>query len=239
MPDAAPAVGPSMAAFGGSSESCPNCHAQMAADQRYCLNCGLRRGEPRLPFMDAVVFMESMGAPPAGPTPPPPPSAGSGGSPSRMNANAALIAGVATLVLAIGVGFLIGRSGHNESAPVAGGVKVVQVGGAPAEGEGTEAAVTNEAATEKSSGKANGGKGKANGKSKLAEEAKASPKATQKSKENSEVGEHGASKATEEVLHTEGNVELAEPEVKVGGECTKGTAGCGESGKFEGNFFGE
>ena len=32
-----------------------------------------------------------------------------------MNANATLIAGVATLVLAIGVGFLIGRSGHDNS----------------------------------------------------------------------------------------------------------------------------
>ncbi len=53
------------------------------------------------------------------------------------------------------------------------------------------------------------------------------------------MGEHGASKATEEVLHTEGNVKLAEPEVKVGSECEAGTAGCGKSGEFEGNFFGE
>jgi hypothetical protein len=41
------------------------------------------------------------------------------------------------------------------------------------------------------------------------------------------------------VLHTEGDVQLAEPEVSVGGECEKGTAGCGDTGKFEGNFFGE
>ena len=83
---------PSMAAFGGN-ESCPNCGARMAADQRYCLNCGHRRGDPRLPFMDAVVFMESMNAAAggAGAAPPPPP-AESGGS-NRWNANAALIAG--------------------------------------------------------------------------------------------------------------------------------------------------
>ncbi len=31
-------------------EACPNCAAPMAADQRYCLNCGARRGEPRVPF---------------------------------------------------------------------------------------------------------------------------------------------------------------------------------------------
>ena len=225
-----------MAAFGGN-ESCPNCSAQMAADQRYCLNCGHRRGDPRLPFMDAVVFMESMGSPGAGAgaTPPPPPAETK--SSSRMNANAALIAGVATLVLAIGVGFLIGRSGHENSPQAAAAPQIIKVGGGGGEeGGGTEAGATEESSTEKGA-KTKGGKSK--GDSKAAEEAKTSPKATKKSKENSEVGEHGASKATEEVLHTEGNVKLAEPEVKVGGECTKGTAGCGETGKFEGNFFGE
>jgi hypothetical protein len=221
-----------MAGF-GSNESCPNCGAQMAADQRYCLNCGHRRGDPRLPFMDAVVFMESMGAPggAAGAAPPPPPAAPSS---NRWNANAALIAGVATLVLAIGVGFLIGRSGHEGSTQAA-APQVIEVEGGSG-GGGEEAAATG--ATEENTG----GKEKSGGKkggSKTAEEAKTSPKATKKSKENSQVGAHGASKATEEVLHTEGDVQLAEPEVKVGGECEAGTAGCSDSGKFEGNFFGE
>jgi hypothetical protein len=224
-----------MAAFGGS-ESCPNCSARMAADQRYCLNCGHRRGDPRLPFMDAVVFMESMGSPGVGgaATSPPPPSAPK--SSPRMNANAALIAGVATLVLAIGVGFLIGRSGHEGSnqAAAQAPIKVIEVGGNGGGAETAEAAAPEEkaATTSKKSGKSKGN-------SKLEKEAAESPKATKKAKENSEVGEHGASKATEEVLHTEGDVKLAEPEVKVGGTCTKGTAGCGETGKFEGNFFGE
>jgi hypothetical protein len=232
-------VGPSMAAFGGN-ESCPNCSAQMAPDQRYCLNCGHRRGDPRLPFMDAVVFMESMGGSGAGAGTPPPPPPGQGNSSggSRMNANAALIAGVATLVLAIGVGFLIGRSGHDSTPQAAAAPQIIKVGGVEEGGGGgeeTEAAGTEESG--KKGGKEKGGKSK--GKSKLAEEAKSNPKATAKAKENSEVGEHGASKATEEVLHTEGNVKMAKPEVEVGGECEKGTAGCGETGKFEGNFFGE
>src|ERR1700712_4105219 len=142
-----------MAAFGGSG-SCPNCRARMAADQRYCLNCGHRRGEPRLPFMDAVVFMESMG-PGGGPsaTPPPPPSEPKPSN--RMNANAALIAGVATLVLAIGVGFLIGRSGHDGASNTAAQapIKVIEVGGG---GEATETASTEtapETTAEKGKGK--------------------------------------------------------------------------------------
>jgi hypothetical protein len=219
-----------MAAFGGG-DSCPNCSARMAADQRYCLNCGHRRGEPRLPFMDAVVFMESMSSPGgAAGTPPPPPSEPK--SSNRMNANAALIAGVATLVLAIGVGFLIGRSGHEGSnSPAAEApIKVIEVGGGG--GESTETAATetstgsNADAGTKKSGKESGG-------------GKKSAKATPKAEKNSEVGSHGASKATEEVLHTEGDVKLAEPEQKVGGSCEKGAAGCSAGGEFTGNFFGE
>jgi hypothetical protein len=223
-----------MAGF-GSNESCPNCGAQMAADQRYCLSCGHRRGEPRLPFMDAVVFMESMSGPAGDRAAPPPPPAERPGS-GRWNANAALIAGVATLVLAIGVGFLIGRSGHDGSTQAAAPQVIKVEGGTGGGGEETTAA--SEASEETAGGKEKSGR-KHKGGSKTAEEAKTSPKATEKAKANSQVGAHGASKATEEVLHTEGDVQLAEPEVKVGGECEAGTAGCGNSGKFEGNFFGE
>jgi hypothetical protein len=221
-----------MAAFGGS-DSCPNCGARMAADQRYCLNCGHRRGEPRLPFMDAVVFMESMSSPGgAAGTPPPPPSEPK--SSNRMNANAALIAGVATLVLAIGVGFLIGRSGHDTSGNAAAEapIKVIEVGGGGGGGESSETAST-ETATKSTAGAGKKKSGKESG------GGKKSAKATPEAEKNSEIGSHGASEATEEVLHTEGDVTLAEPEQKVGGSCEKGAAGCSSGGEFTGNFFGE
>lgn len=218
-----------MAAFGGN-ESCPNCGARMATDQRYCLNCGHRRGEPRLPFMDAVAFMESMSSPGgAAGTPPPPPPAEPRSN--RMNANAALIAGVATLVLAIGVGFLIGRTGHENSggAQADAPIKVIEVGG----GGGGE--TTGSASEQSTESTADSSKGKGSSKE---SGGKSSPKATPKAEKNSETGAHGASKATEEVLHTEGDVEFAEPEQKVGGKCKPGTAGC-EGEEFTGNFFGE
>jgi hypothetical protein len=224
-----------MAAF-GASDSCPNCGARMAADQRYCLNCGHRRGEPRLPFMDAVVFMETMNAPggTAG-SPPPPPPAQSGGSNNRWNANAALIAGVATLVLAIGVGFLIGRTGHeNSGAPTGGGeVKVVQVGGAPAAG-GTEEAATPEASTEATTGGKTGNEAKAGGESKSKGGAK--PKASEV-EEGSKEEEKLAEEKTAETLHANGP--LAKPKAQVGETCEKGTPGCSTGGEFNGNFFGE
>lgn len=229
-----------MAAF-GSSESCPNCNARMAADQRYCLNCGHRRGDPRLPFMDAVVFMESMNSAPggAGGATPPPPPAQSGGSNNKWNANAALIAGVATLVLAIGVGFLIGRTGHNDNSSAGNGggeVKVVQIGG----GTGGEVAATSDESTapeesaggaEKSSGsKSSGGKAK----SKPAKEKSAAEKT--KIKEGSEEETKAIEEAQNEVLHA------TSPQAKVGAQvgetCEKGTPGC-EGEEFTGNFFGE
>lgn len=222
-----------MAGF-GSNESCPNCGAQMAADQRYCLNCGHRRGDPRLPFMDAVVFMESMSAPSggAGAAPPPPPAEQPNSG--RWNANAALIAGVATLVLAIGVGFLIGRTGHEGSSQAA-APQVIKVEGGPGGGgEETAAAPTTEESSgaqekSKSKGKRKGGKSALN--------AENGGKATKKAEANSEEGDHGATEGVEKVLHTAGDVEL-ETEVEVGGKCKDSAAGC-EGGEFTGNFFGE
>ena len=119
-PSTAPVAGPPARAAPSlrlSAAATPaHCGAD-GADQRYCLDCGNRRGEPRLPFMDAVVFMDSVKHP-GEPRPPPPPP------PRRApaaddHANAALIAGVATLVLAIGVGVLIGRSGDDGSGNAA------------------------------------------------------------------------------------------------------------------------
>lgn len=238
-PPSEPAVGPampSMAAF-GSNETCPTCNARMAADQRYCLNCGHRRGDPRLPFMDAVVFMESMNSSPGGAgTPPPPPAQQSGGSNNKWNANAALIAGVATLVLAIGVGFLIGRTGHNDNSSAgAGKVQVVQVGGTG----GGEAEVPSEVAPTTPEGagetpttpKSGSGNGKGNAKP---GQKKSTPEKTQV-KEGSQEEKEIAQEASEAVLHP--TVPTVEAGSQLGESCEKGAAGCSANGKFEGNFF--
>jgi hypothetical protein len=232
-PPSEPAVGPampSMAAF-GSNETCSNCNARMAADQRYCLNCGHRRGDPRLPFMDAVVFMESMNSAPGGAgTPPPPPAQQSGGSNNKWNANAALIAGVATLVLAIGVGFLIGRTGHNDNSTQAQAPQIIKVeGGSGGGGEAVEEAT---APTEKPS--TPNTKSEPGGKK--SSKPKGESKATPETNENASTGAHGQSQATEKTLHPSEGVEFAEPEQELGGACKEGQAGC-EGGKFKGNFF--
>ncbi len=110
-----------------AGEKCPSCGAALASDQRYCLECGHRRGDPRLPFMDAVVFMDALRK-----SKEPVPSAPAPPQQDRrplMSANASLVAGVATLVLAIGVGVLIGRSGEGSGNNVAATPSVIKVGG--------------------------------------------------------------------------------------------------------------
>lgn len=188
----------------------------MLADQRYCLECGHRRGDPRLPFMDAVVFMDAAKRPQpaaAGTATAAPPS----DRRPFISANASLIAGVATLVLAIGVGVLIGRSGDSGSNAAAPAPQVIRVGG------GAETASTSKANEGSST---IGGKG---GKSQSATKAKA--------KEKASTGKSGASKATEEVFEPAAGVKIAPPEQKLGGECDPSVAGCSKNGKFEGNFF--
>jgi hypothetical protein len=208
VPPAATAAHSSLVPTTG--EQCPACGALMAADQRYCLECGQRRGEPRLPFMDAVVLMDTVVKGPRQ-TPPPPPRKRR----PRLSANATLIAGIGTLLLALGVGVLIGRSGEHTNAASSTPV-VVKV---PGSGETTGTTAT----------KTGAGSG-----------AKTGSKATvSKAKASSATGSSGQSKAAESVLHPANGVKLAPPTTKVGEKCSKGTAGCSKGGKFTGEFFGE
>lgn len=105
-----------------SREACANCAAPLAADQRYCTECGQRRGAPRLPFMDGVAERapeDELVAVPRRPV---------------LTANSTWIAGIATLLLAMGIGVLIGRTGSGSSSRTPAPVQVVTVAGAGASG---------------------------------------------------------------------------------------------------------
>ena len=198
-----------------TGEQCPACGALMAADQRYCVECGQRRGDPRLPFMDAVVLMDTVVKGPRQAAPPPPPK-----KRRRMSANATLIAGIGTLLLALGVGVLIGRSGEHSGSTASTAPVVVKVPGA---GSGGEEATSTTAKT-------NSGKGSTTGSGSKATASKA--------KAGAATGSSGQSKVAESVLHPANGVKLAKPTTKVGEKCSGGTAGC-KGGKFTGEFFGE
>jgi hypothetical protein len=192
-----------------SGEQCPSCGNPVASDQRYCLNCGQRCGEPRLPFMNAVTFMEAMKRPAASSAAPPRKTK------RRLSPNAALIAGVGTLLLAMGVGVLIGRSGHDSGATNAAATpQVIKVEGGGGTAETETAAV---------SGKGAGGTGKS----------KPSKKAAKQAQARADSG-----KGAEEVLKPSGDVKLPPATVQPGEKCESGAAGC-KGGEFTGEFFGE
>ena len=46
-----------MSTLGKNGEPCANCGSPLAADQRYCLECGTRRGGPRIPFEQQLLEM--------------------------------------------------------------------------------------------------------------------------------------------------------------------------------------
>jgi hypothetical protein len=193
-----------------SGEQCPSCGTAVAADQRYCLHCGQRCGEPRLPFMNAVTFMDAMKRPKVAASTPPAKPKRRGVSP-----NAALIAGVGTLILAMGVGVLIGRSGDHSTTATPAAAQIIKV---PA-GGGAETATT-------SAVNPGGGKGAADAGGKAKKPDKA---ALQKEAESQ--------KGAEEVLKPSAGVKLPPATVEPGSKCTSGTAGC-KGGEFTGDYFG-
>lgn len=197
----------------GTHERCPSCGGLLGADQRYCLGCGHRHGEPRLPFMNAVTFMESMKRPRESA-----PVAPQSRKRRGISPNAALIAGVATLLLAMGIGVMIGRSGGHTVASAPAMPQIIKVGG------GAEAGATASTGKGAIGGAAAGGAAAAGpgGKKKAAALKK----------------EAATGKGAEEVLKPAGNVKLPPATVQPGGKCESGTAGC-KGGKYTGEFFGE
>lgn len=100
----------------------------MAADQRYCLGCGQRRAEARLDYLE--ILRGDRPAPVAYGAPVPV------AAQARQRVNTAVIASIGCLLLAMGVGVLIGTAGKDEasspaSAPAAQVIKI-QGGGAAA-----------------------------------------------------------------------------------------------------------
>jgi hypothetical protein len=96
----------------GAAASCPACGAPLAEDQRYCLQCGERRA-PISSFLLGTLQGPARQEPPAVPSGTTAQPAGEGG---WRSSTAAVLAGVCALLLAMGVGVLIGRSAGSGKA---------------------------------------------------------------------------------------------------------------------------
>ena len=203
-----------------SGDRCSVCGSEMAPDQRYCVECGHRRGAARFNAAGAGAPRETVTATT---------TSVRRGPWATMSAGTTLIAGIATLLLAIGVGYLIGHGGNqNQKSP---GYTIINNG---AGGVGAGAA-TGSGATG-SSGLGAGTTSTGSGKSKKALSTKASAKAIKKAP--SAATAQKATKAAASTLHAASGVKIAPATTKQGSSCSAGTAGC-QNGKFTGNFFGQ
>lgn len=105
--------------LGKEGEACRECGAPLAADQRYCLNCGRRRGEPRIEFERHLAGAASAnGSAPGGMQPAPAdaqPQAASA-PPQRDYTPLAAVGGIAVLGIMLLIGVLIGKGDGGGSA---------------------------------------------------------------------------------------------------------------------------
>jgi hypothetical protein len=184
---------------GAVGDRCSNCGSPLASDQRYCIECGQRRGKPRF----TVANQKTEAAAPKRPKRSIPRPSGSNG--------ATLVAGVATLLLAMGVGFEIGHSNAATTKTTAAAPEVITVNS----GGGTGGTATTASTTHSTSAK----QGK-------------TTKATKQTKVVVQKANNAASKA----LGTSSKNLTNNPTVQQGQSCTGGS-GC-SNGHFTGQFFG-
>jgi hypothetical protein len=105
-------------------DHCPTCNALLASDQRYCLNCGTRLTQPRVDFGAALGLQAAPAAAVVRPS----------GREQRMSL-VTVMSGLAAVLLALGVGIVIGR-GNGTAAQQKAPVVTVQ-GAAPAAANAT------------------------------------------------------------------------------------------------------
>jgi hypothetical protein len=129
--------------FGEQGEPCQECGAPLAADQRYCLNCGKRRGGPRVDYTQVVGDVKSEAPEPAG-------GQAHAGSSSpdadekqeRDYAPLAAVGGIAILGLMLLVGVLIGKGNNQTTAAPAPIVTVGETAGGAGKSEADKSETT-------------------------------------------------------------------------------------------------
>ncbi len=123
----------------GAAGPCTGCGAPLAADQRYCLECGERSTPMSSVLLGSPPVSGDSQQPPA--TAPLPAQGATAATDARQQQRNTvnIIAGVGVLLLAMGVGVLIGRAGN--SKPAAAAVQTISVAQPGAAGTSTTPAV--------------------------------------------------------------------------------------------------
>jgi hypothetical protein len=223
-PAAQPDPPTSQLLIGSVGDRCANCGAPLASDQRYCVRCGERRGAGRF-------STNAMAAPaPTASKPSAPPAEHRRSWP----AGATLIAGIATLLLAMGVGVLIGKAGNSNNSSAAKAPEVITVnGGAAATGSGSTGSTVGAAS---SSGTTHHAAAKTTHTAPAPKTEAGKAKAAAAQSKPTQAAVSKASHAASSVLG--GSNGQSQNTVTSGQSCASGSAGC-QGGHFTGNFFGQ
>jgi hypothetical protein len=115
-------------------EPCASCGAPLAADQRYCLACGARRGPGGRPF--------ARGSAPATAVTTAMTSVRETPEAARLRTNLSALGALGCLLLALGIGVLIGRGGADRPTGKPAPAQVITVSGAAAPAATTTPAAT-------------------------------------------------------------------------------------------------
>jgi len=194
-------------------DRCATCGAPLASDQRYCVQCGERRGKARFPVTAPSPAPANAQA--AAPAQPPEQRQ------RRVPSGATLVAGIATLLLAMGVGVEIGRSGSNNASNQRASQPAVQVVTVAGGGGSAAAATTPTTATHTAAATAS----------------KKGAKTTTAAA-NAPISKKVVVKAAAAASQVLGGAAPSQPTIKQGQKCTGGSSSGCSGGKFTGSFFG-
>jgi len=140
--------------LGESGETCRECGAALAVDQRYCLNCGARRGEPRIDFSRYQSPAQRTAPPAEAPDVDRSPAE----KPQRDYTPLAAVGGIAVLGAMLLIGVLIGKGdGGTATAPPPVVVQGGEAGSGETAAEDEGGAAAPRASKAKSKSKSNGG----------------------------------------------------------------------------------
>ena len=214
----------------GNSDRCPVCGAHLAVDQRYCVECGTRRGAPRFALASSSVGATTSAASASRP----PASGGVGARITRWTSSASLLLGLLILLVALGIGVLIGHNGNPKQTASRPATVIVNGGGSS--GVASAGASTTAAATGVSSASSSGTSGGSSA-TKSSTKKASSTKSSSATKAAAATNPNAAAtgkKAT--AAAAKSFAPTATKKSTLGGSCTAGTTGC-SNGKQTGNLF--
>lgn len=206
-----------------SADRCPNCGAGMTPDQRYCLECGARRGKPRF----SVGQKPAVAAVPVDDRREP-----------RFSSGATLLTGLAILLIALGVGVMIGKGGNAANAGKPSYNITVNGGGGGSSGSsgtsgGTGSSGTGSSGTSRSKPSSS----KSSGSPTASLSGDNGPKVNQASLHTKAQRKAAVKKIVSTKVKLNNGKTLAPATQKIGGKCSSSEVGCTD-GKFTGTFFG-